>query len=87
LRVTTGHDDLGFWASGVDFANGIPRLRVSGSSYSAGVKHDDFGRIGRSSGAVTAVEELPLDSSAVSLGSTATELLDEKRRHPNQFTE
>ena len=81
LGITTRYEDSRGWIGGVDFADGVTGLGVSGGGDGAGVKNDDVGcgRIGRNN--ATLFAQLPLDGRAVGLGGTAAELLDKKSAH------
>ena len=84
LGITAGNEDARGRIGGVDFADGVASLGVSGRSDRAGVKNDHIGcgRIGRKTAALFA--ELPLDGGAISLGGAATELLDKKCAHESE---
>jgi len=81
LGVASGNDHAGAWISGVDFADGVAGLSVSGGSDRAGVHDDEIGGGGFGDRGAAAREQLTLDGGAVGLSGTAAELLNKESRH------
>jgi len=82
LGVAASDNKADGGVGGVKLANGVAGLGIGGGGDSAGIDDDDVGGSGRGGRGATAVEQLALDGSAISLRGAATELFDEERRHP-----
>ena len=80
LGVAPGDDDAGGRACGVNFADSVAGLGVSGGRDGAGVEDDDVSALRGCRGAAT-IEELAFDGGAVGLGGSAAELFDVEGGH------
>jgi hypothetical protein len=65
----------------MDAANGGAGVLIGSRGDCACVQHDHFGFISGGSALKAMIEQLPLDSGAVGLGSAASEILHMVRRH------
>jgi len=81
LDVAAGGDDLRVGIDGVNLANGVAGLRISGGGDRAGVHYDDIGGCGVGCGDAAAITELPFEGGGVGLRRAAAELCNVKGRH------
>src|SRR5258707_6046510 len=80
LGVAAGNDDAGGGACGVNFADSVAGLSVSGGGDGTGIENDDVGALRGYRGAAT-IEELALGGRPVGSGWAAAKLFDMERGH------
>ena len=81
LSVAAGDDDLRGRIGGVEFADGVARLRVGGSGDRARVQDDDVGLLAAGCEMAALFAQLPFDGGSIGLRCAAAKLFDVKRGH------
>lgn len=81
LGVTTGDEDTRGGVGGMQPLNGVASLGIGGGRDGAGVHDHDIGGGGFRRGCAAALQQLALESGAVSLGGAAAELFNVEGRH------
>ena len=81
LRVTSGNQDLRIGILAMNAADGGARVLVGRRRHRAGVENNHLRVIRRSGALQAAVQQLPLDGSAVGLCSPAPEVFNVISRH------
>lgn len=84
LGVTAGDEDPGFGILGVDFADGVASLGVSGRSDGTCIDDHEFRIIRRGGWSAATIAELALDGGTVGMGGAAAKLFDVKSSHESE---